>query len=300
MNLSGLLFAIVFFAITTTLYVVITTHLIRRSRKGRHPLNKDIKLLRQPGEGLRTQLELIDEQMTEEILKGILVPALVFSLPILVLNWLKIADHQLVTVMVLVITGCLVSLGYRIWKLVRLITKRKDYRLGLAGERAVADALDPLKAKGYRVFHDIPVQGAEKTFNLDHVVVGPTGLFCIETKARRKYAAKNGGEDHKVGFDGKALLWPNGRDEKSVFQAKKNSDWLGKWLLRQLGRSVPVSTFLAIPGWYTEETLRENVRVLSQNRLAHHIQQGQPLDAVSVDLIARQLDSLCRDVPCEA
>jgi len=50
--------------------------------------------LRQPGEGLRTQLELIDEQMTEEILKGILVPALVFSLPIVVLNTVLAPDTQ--------------------------------------------------------------------------------------------------------------------------------------------------------------------------------------------------------------
>lgn len=299
MNAFATLIPIVFFVVTMLLYVGGTVVVVKRTRKGRHPLNKDIMLMRQPGEGLREQLEAIDEQAINEIVKGLFVPPLVFLAPILLLNWLKVGNAQVLTVFGLATVGYLVSLGYRIRKLRRLVIERKNYRLGLVGERVVADALEPLKAKGYLVFHDIPVQGAQKSFNLDHVVVGPTGLFSIETKARRKYAAKNGGEDHKVGFDGTALIWPNGKDEDSVRQAKNSADWLRKHLFQRLDRDIPVTPFLVIPGWYTEEALRGNLRVLSQNRLAHHIQQGRPLDTATVDSIARQLDSLCRNVPCE-
>jgi len=299
MTPTSLILALAFFLITTVLYVGITILLTKRARKGRHPINKDIKLLRQPGEGIREKLEQIDERMSDEIVKGVLVPAFVAAAPIVTLNWLTINERHAWIVFGVVMLGYFISLSYRIWKARQLITERKNYRLGLVGERVVAEALEPLKAKGYHVFHDVPAQGAEKAFNLDHVVIGRTGIYCIETKARRKHAAKNGGEDHKVGFDGTALLWPNAREEVSVRQARKNAEWLGKWLLQRLGRNLQVTPFLVVPGWFTEEALRNDLRVLSHQRVAHHIQQGPPLDAATIDLVARQLDSLCRTVPCE-
>mgnify|MGYP000447730379 CR=1 FL=1 len=45
----------------------------------------------------------------------------------------------------------------------------------------VAEALAPLTVDGCRIFHDVPAAA----FNLDHVIVGPTGVFALETKTRR-------------------------------------------------------------------------------------------------------------------
>jgi Nuclease-related domain len=49
---------------------------------------------------------------------------------------------------------------------------------GAAGERKTAKALAPLEERGWHVLHDQP----EKYGNRDHVVVGPGGLFLIDTK----------------------------------------------------------------------------------------------------------------------
>lgn len=91
--------------------------------------------------------------------------------------------------------------GTCIWTL-RHFKKRRNYLLGYLGERAVAEELEPLTREGYHVFHDVPVEKVEGSFNLDHVVVGPTGLFAIETKTRRKGRAREGVADHKVFYDG--------------------------------------------------------------------------------------------------
>lgn len=49
---------------------------------------------------------------------------------------------------------------------------------GYRGERAVGQALRDLVPLGYRIIHDV-----ETGFgNIDHIVVGPTGVFAIETK----------------------------------------------------------------------------------------------------------------------
>ena len=298
MNLKTFLFSVVPIVFSMALYVGIVLLALKWTKKGRHPIGKDLKLLRQPGEGLRERIEAIDEKLFEEIVKGLLVPFLVFIIPLLTLRYPAVAAHFWV-VFTLACVVYLVSIGYRSYRAYRLIRERKDYRLGLAGERAVADALEELKARSYHVFHDVPAQGAQNAFNLDHIVVGPTGVFAIETKARRKYAAKDGGDDHKVGFDGEALNWPNGRDPAPVKQARWNAKWLESLIHQRLGRSVAVTPLLAIPGWYTDETPHGGLRVLSQRRLAHHIQRSAPLDPETVNLIARQLDSVCRNIPCE-
>ncbi len=299
MNSLGWIIAIVFFVVTMILFVGTVALVTKLSRRGRHPIGKDVKLLRQPGEGLRERLEVIDESSFDEIIKGLVVPSLAFLIPLLVLYWLPAGRHFW-AVVALAGVAYLFSVGYRSWRLCRLITERRAYKLGLVGERAVADCLEPLKQRGYYVFHDAPAQGAKKAFNLDHIVVGPTGLFCIETKARRKNAAKDGGDDYKIGFDGGALTWPRGRDEAPVRQVLENAKWLQNWIHQRLGRRIEVTPMITIPGWYTDETLRGNLRVLSHKRLRYYIQQGPPLDAESVKLVTLQLDSLCRDVPCES
>jgi hypothetical protein len=56
----------------------------------------------------------------------------------------------------------------------------KNWGLGAAGERRTAKALRPLLRKGWTVTHD--VQRAHENF--DHVLVGPPGVFLLETKVR--------------------------------------------------------------------------------------------------------------------
>jgi len=61
----------------------------------------------------------------------------------------------------------------------RLYPQLRNARLGKRGERRVAEILDRIRSKGFVVFHDLPEDGSK----IDHVVVGPTGIYAIETKA---------------------------------------------------------------------------------------------------------------------
>lgn len=51
---------------------------------------------------------------------------------------------------------------------------------GAAGERRTAKVLRPLIREGWTVAHDVPLSRG----NLDHVLVGPPGVFLLETKFR--------------------------------------------------------------------------------------------------------------------
>ncbi|MBI4260970.1 MAG: NERD domain-containing protein [Actinobacteria bacterium] len=72
------------------------------------------------------------------------------------------------------------------------------YLKGLRGEIAVAEILEDLGQYGYRALHDIDTGHG----NIDHVLVGPAGVFAIETKnwsgavwMKRGALVRNGRED---------------------------------------------------------------------------------------------------------
>jgi hypothetical protein len=54
------------------------------------------------------------------------------------------------------------------------------WRRGAAGERRTARLLDRLTRDGFVVFHDLAVPGSPA--NVDHLVIGPSGVFVIDSK----------------------------------------------------------------------------------------------------------------------
>ena len=56
-----------------------------------------------------------------------------------------------------------------------------QYEKGAVGERATADALAGLDSQDWVVMHDLAWPGRARA-NIDHVVVGPPGVFAIDTK----------------------------------------------------------------------------------------------------------------------
>lgn len=170
------------------------------------------------------------------------------------------------------------------------------YQLGFRGERAVAEATNPLVADGYRIFHDVPAESKGAKFNLDHVTVGATGVCAIETKTRRKGKARKGRAEHKVTFDGKRLIWPSGESTTELDQALRQARWLEGWIAERLGYQVKVLPILVIPGWFTTEHKAGPVRITNEKRLPQYVkaQREGALTPQQIDQITRSLDSVCR------
>jgi hypothetical protein len=67
------------------------------------------------------------------------------------------------------------------WRLrFRPSTQARAWRRGAHGERQTARLLDRLGRDGYQVFHDLAMPGSSA--NIDHLVVGPSGVFVIDSK----------------------------------------------------------------------------------------------------------------------
>ena len=63
----------------------------------------------------------------------------------------------------------------------RLSRAAARHERGAEGERRTAQALEALPAAEWRVFHDIAWPG-RRYANIDHVVIGPPGVFVIDSK----------------------------------------------------------------------------------------------------------------------
>jgi len=144
------------------------------------------------------------------------------------------------------------------WKLRKSIYKARQLRLGAIGEEAVGQFLDEkLRPMGCQVFHDI----LGESFNVDHIVVGPTGVFAIETKTHSKPMKGI----CNVKFDGEKIT-VNGMtpDRDPIVQAKAEARWVSDLLEQSTGRRFFVQPIVLYPGWYVETT-KQNVDVLVLN-----------------------------------
>jgi hypothetical protein len=67
------------------------------------------------------------------------------------------------------------------WRLrFRPSEQARTWQRGAHGERRTARLLDRLTGDGYVVFHDLAVP--DSPANVDHLVIGPTGVFVIDSK----------------------------------------------------------------------------------------------------------------------
>ena len=182
-------------------------------------------------------------------------------------------------------------------------------RRGIAGEAVVADGLQRLIVDGYQSIHDIPwdshTNGQPPTRvekrpswllrfftcglveieppepNIDHVVVGPAGVFAIETK----YRSKPPSGDVKISFDGKALKF-NGQSatDEPIRQARACADDVRRFLKATTGKNYPVRPVVLYPGWFVLENERSFVEearrpggvwVLNPDRLRYYLKSEE-------------------------
>ncbi|MDQ0811194.1 hypothetical protein QFZ63_002908 [Streptomyces sp. B3I7] len=80
-------------------------------------------------------------------------------------------------------------------QLLRRPVEGESWRRGLAGEKRVGAELNRLARHGWRVLHSIPL--ADKV-DVDHLLIGPGGVFCINTKHHHGKAVWVGDDSVKV------------------------------------------------------------------------------------------------------
>lgn len=243
--------------------------LAEEKRRSKSPFKE--KLLRPAGESLRLRIEEIHSDLME--------CGMVLAMVVAVTGILLFAFQTKEMVLNLgiwagfVMVGCLV--GVFQWKKLRkLRADLRNHRLGFDGERYVAEKLGELVPQGYRIFHDFLFDmkpGGEATnFNIDHIVIGPSGVFAVETKTYRQPNAELAGGDksHEVTIRGDWMIMPGDRKtRKPTDQARRNAVDLSKWLSGSAPESVRVIPVVAMPGWFVKEEAAGDVKVMNASAL---------------------------------
>ena len=248
----------------------------------RSPLRDD--LLRSPGQTIQDRLLDKTLDFASDVWSLLYILIGMGFVPLLI-------GSSFLRILVWVILGVIV-----LWILYRLRTRSKeiqDLRLGLDGELATAEELSQLMFHGYYVFHDLPADH----FNIDHVVIGPAGVFAVETKARSKPVGK-GKELATVIFEGSQLKFPKYPESESIQQAKGQSKWLPEFLGKSVGKAISVKPVLALPGWLVDRRTKDaSIMVINPKEAVKYVTSNEKvLDEQTIQQIKYQVEQRCRTV----
>lgn len=140
-------------------------------------------------------------------------------------------------------------------------TDERAWRVGAAGERRVGARLDKLP-EPWRVLHAIPVgtRGAD----IDHLVIGPGGVFTVNTKHHPQANVWVGGNTFLV----------NGHRQPYVRNAQHEARRAARLLSAASGVNVEVTGVIAVVGAHKGFTIKaqpEDVQVVAPSGFARSL-----------------------------
>lgn len=145
----------------------------------------------------------------------------------------------LVLLVLFVLVGGIVILDKKFNRLIdREMWEARVWRRGADGERMVGEMLKTELPDTYCVFNDVCFPGRKA--NIDHLVVGPSGVFVLNTKNWRGM----------VGWseDGKTLLWNGAPDTKNTINSALAEAMKVREIIHTLvNRDVYVKAVLVFP-----------------------------------------------------
>jgi hypothetical protein len=127
-------------------------------------------------------------------------------------------------------------------------TDERAWRVGADGEETIGNRLDKLTKHGWHVLHAVPV--GDRGSDIDHVVIGPGGVYTINTKRH---------PDGRVWVGANAIR-VNGHSVPYLRNSRFEAERAGKLLSLAAGFPVPVRPVLA----FLTGTVIPNVTIKQQ------------------------------------
>jgi hypothetical protein len=239
-----------------------------------------------PGQAWLVELDAINKDLRRYYLFIVCAPAIIFAVH-LSQSYFGAAAESSARLLVSIGGGLSFCL-FLIYKIKKLLDERRTARLGYEGELEVGRELEQLADDGFHIYHNFPAE----TFRIDHLVVGPKGVFTVETKTYAKPAPVDRLEDATVEYDGRMLYFPRGEDFKTIDKAQQQASWFSDWLGTAIGEPIAARAIVALPGWLVKRTSAEGIPVVNPKQfssLFRHI-KPRPLSEATIRRITQQLD----------
>jgi hypothetical protein len=150
---------------------------------------------------------------------------------------------------------------------------------GIRGEQIVGQMLEGLRSLGCKIYHDI----AEDEYNIDHVIIGPQGIFAVETKTPSKPTK---GQSAVI-FDGKTVTvggFPP--DPDPVIQAKAAARRIREILREMTGKEPQVTPVILYVKWFVKPyTSDTGIIVMNQDYFYKSFDALQSPDILNTDQV---------------
>ena len=187
------------------------------------------------------------------------------------------------------LTGAaLLATAYCVFRIVRLRKEVRNLNQAEKGERRVSELLTQLRRKRYVAFDDLLVDQS----NIDHVLVGPGGIFAIETKA---YSIFGNG---CVGVDESGVLRLGNKPamKDPLRQAARSAANVGKILKERVRKELDVTPVLIFPGWTLKGAKAETGVVVLNDHMISDFFESRPtlLSDDQIANICSHLDQTAR------
>jgi hypothetical protein len=243
----------------------------------RSPLKE--KPLRLPGASLSEERSRI---LDDELMP--LALAIAFAVAFAVLEWFRTfvpsPPQPLAATLVAVLL-----IAFLVYRLRGTRARLRSLKLGMEGEQAVGQFLEAHRGADWHIFHDVP----GPSFNIDHVVVCPKGVFAVETKTFSKPAKG----EAKVTYDGDRVLVNGSKpDRDPVAQARAVRDWIRDLLFDTTAIKYPVRGVVVFPGWWVDSPKtgrRPEIWVLNEKAFVKFVENEPVVKSEDVALAASRL-----------
>jgi hypothetical protein len=252
----------------------------RKKTRFRSPVEGPLRRL--PGQSLRDERDkLLNDTASDYLLLIVIVWILAGW------EWFRrwkpsaIAPEILTGIALLVTVYC----AFRIFRLRREI---RNLNQAEKGERRVSELLTQLRRKRYVAFDDVVVDQS----NIDHVLVGPGGIFAIETKAWSIFG--NG----CVGVDEFGVLRLSSKPalKDPLRQATRSAANVSKILKEKMRRDFDVIPVLIFPGWTLKAAKAETGVAVLNDAMISEFFESRPavLSDDQITNICSHLDQTAR------
>lgn len=181
--------------------------------------------------------------------------------------WLELPPRPIILT-----AAAAIGIAIGAWRIFRIRIRLRSLRQGRDGEMAVGQFLERLREHGYQVFHDVIGEG----FNVDHVLVGPAGVFTVETKT---YSKRRTGESVVRATPDSLRIGELDTGTRIYRQCVAQAQWIRRILKESTGRTFHVQPTLVFPGWMVSGQGSDDVWVTNPRLLPGALKQRKVVNS---------------------
>jgi hypothetical protein len=256
-----------------------------RLRSGARYLN--ISALRNPGESTRHRIDRTNGEIAAFVVAIGTIPLALYAALLSYVHFLFLDLGWMDTGYFGIISAGFILYGSN--KIKRLKARKLRLYITYEGQMAVAQEVNRLIPDGYRIYHDFPTD----RFHIDHIIVGPNGVFTLTTKVVPRRVRHR---EKPVMLDGHRLVFGGKSDNRTLPYAAFQASWLAKWLLTATGEAISVQSLLTVPGWQIKTLRQTTVLAMEPSAIGDAISRfrGYRLSDKTIRLVCEQVEAKCR------